>query len=210
MNWLAWLGREIRGAYRSLRYDLGRRVDMSRADTDIMFPEYDAYERRPRRMRRAGPVTLFGSLAAGALVLAVTGGLGILLSGPAGGPQPAGPGGSAPTGTPSPSPSPRVVIGSPTPVNPTPSSPRARPSTRHPTATPPPRTTAPPTSTPPPTKTATPPTPTPTPTPTPSPSLPTPTPSPSTSAQPTPTTSTATATPRDERSVTSTLPSAAA
>src|SRR5262245_62012340 len=112
MNWLGWVGRELRAVYRSLRYDLRGHVDMSRADTDIMFPEYDASGGRPRRARRFGAVTVLGGLLAGGIVLAVTGGLGILLSGPAGGPQPAGPGSATPTVPPSPSPSPGVVIGS--------------------------------------------------------------------------------------------------
>jgi hypothetical protein len=179
------LRRRLRRGWHRLRDDLRRRADGPAADTAVTYPEYDAYERRPRRLRvRLVAGSLVAVVVAGTW-FAVAGGLGGLLSDPSTGPQPAG-GHGTPTGHPSPSPSPGLVIGAPTPV----SSPGGH-RTRTPTA--PTAPTARPTSNPPsaghsPTPTARPSSPSASPTSSPTPSATgTPTPTPSVSDTPTPT-----------------------
>jgi hypothetical protein len=75
-----WIGRELVGAWRSVRYDLARRADPSRQPTEVLYPEYDAYQRPPRRWFAAAGL---GALVAGgvaAVYVVVAGGLGALLS----------------------------------------------------------------------------------------------------------------------------------
>jgi hypothetical protein len=75
-----WIARELTGAWRSMRYDLTRRADPSRQATEVLYPEYDAYRRPPRRWYAA--VGLGAVVAGGvaAVYVAVAGGLGALLS----------------------------------------------------------------------------------------------------------------------------------
>lgn len=76
---LSWVRQEAVGTLRSLRYDMARRRDPGRARTEIVYPEYDAYQ----RPRRRGAVVLGFSVALVAsvtgLYLAVSGGIGALL-----------------------------------------------------------------------------------------------------------------------------------
>jgi hypothetical protein len=93
-----WLGRELGGLLRSLRYDVNRPVPLSRRRTEVLHPEYDAY-RRPVR-RRYLPVTglvLAGALFVGVTYVGVSKGLAGLLSGRPGSVPPAA--GSSPTPT---------------------------------------------------------------------------------------------------------------
>lgn len=68
---------EVSGAARSLRYDLMR--DNSPTQTDIAYPEYDAYSRRPRRFLATGGIAALalGGVAATYFVLST--GLGGLI-----------------------------------------------------------------------------------------------------------------------------------
>jgi hypothetical protein len=76
---------ELTGAYRSLRYDLVRRSDPAQERTDVLYPEYDAYEkedrRQPRRLALAGGVGLVVAGGVAGTYFAVAGGLGALLAG---------------------------------------------------------------------------------------------------------------------------------
>lgn len=75
MRFWALTRREAVGVMRSLRYDLGRRDALSRQRTQVLYPQYDAYE---RPMRRGFAVTGVGLAVAGAAAgtyLAVAGGL---------------------------------------------------------------------------------------------------------------------------------------
>jgi len=77
---MRWIGQELAGAWRSVRYDVARRASPSRQPTEVLYPEYDAYQRPPRRWYAA--VGLGALVAAGiaAVYVAVAGGLGALLS----------------------------------------------------------------------------------------------------------------------------------
>jgi hypothetical protein len=81
-QWLGvrWIGRELTGVWRSVRYDLARRANPSRQPTEVLYPEYDAYQRQPRRWYAA--VGLGAVVAGGvaAVYVVVAGGLGALLS----------------------------------------------------------------------------------------------------------------------------------
>lgn len=76
------VGREMAGAWRSLRYDLTRRPERAEVDgpTDVIYPEYEQSERPRRRLLAA---TTFGVLAlagAAGTYFAVVNGLGALVS----------------------------------------------------------------------------------------------------------------------------------
>jgi hypothetical protein len=77
---MRWIRQELAGAWRSVRYDVARRDSPSRQRTEVLYPEYDAYQRPPRRGYAA--VGLGAVVAAGvaAVYVAVAGGLGALLS----------------------------------------------------------------------------------------------------------------------------------
>ncbi|BCB87999.1 hypothetical protein [Phytohabitans suffuscus] len=138
------VGREVSGAWRSLRYDLSRRParPVDDAQTDLIYPDYEP-ENRPRRLVLAA--TMFGVLTlvgAAGTYFAVVNGLSALASeetappdrlpavaGPAASPTPSArgvaPGPSpapsrtvvAPAGGTGPSPSGRAVLG-PAPTRP--------------------------------------------------------------------------------------------
>lgn len=70
------------GAYRSVRYDLARRPGPRYDRTDVLYPEYDAYEADDRR-RRATVATGLAVVLAATVVgvyFAVAGGMGVLLA----------------------------------------------------------------------------------------------------------------------------------
>src|SRR5207245_4826680 len=71
---------ELNGAWRSVRYDLMRRSDPSRRDTDVLYPEYDAYTRAPRRGFAVAGMGLVVATGVAGTYFAVSGGLGSLLS----------------------------------------------------------------------------------------------------------------------------------
>lgn len=75
-----WIGRELAGAWRSMRYDLTRRADPSRRSTEVLYPEYDAYQRPPRRWYAAVGLGALVAAAVVAVYVGVAGGLGALLS----------------------------------------------------------------------------------------------------------------------------------
>jgi hypothetical protein len=140
---------EAAGAFRSLRYDLTRRSGPRHDTTDILYPEYDAYEPddRPRRAATATAVGLVLAAAVVGVYLAVAGGMGALLAyGSPGSPSSVGP-----SATPSRSAAPaHVPAASPAGASPSPSpspsrSPRAtRTPTRRPITHPPTTAPAPP------------------------------------------------------------------
>jgi hypothetical protein len=128
VSWLRRVRQEVAGAYRSLRYDLARRSGPRHETTDILYPEYDAYEPDDRH-RRALMATGIGLVLAGAVAgvyFVVAGGMGVLLAyGSPGTPAdrpgtsvsptaPANPSGS-PVPTAAPLPAPYGVSPSPTP-----------------------------------------------------------------------------------------------
>ena len=80
MRMLRWLGREVAGVWRSVCYDLTRRPSLSRQRTEVLHPEYDAYERPPRRWYAAIGLGALVAAAVVAVYVAVAGGLGALLS----------------------------------------------------------------------------------------------------------------------------------
>ena len=136
---------EAAGAYRSLRYDLTRRSGPRHDTTDILYPEYDAYE-PDDRSRRAATATTVGLVLAVAVVgvyLAVAGGMGAMLA--YGSPAP--PASATPSATPRPStaasaPPASVAGASPSPsTSPSRTARSTRTPTRRPTTQPP--TTAP-------------------------------------------------------------------
>lgn len=82
MSWLRRARYEMAGAYRSLRYDLARRSGPRHETTDVLYPEYDAYEPDDRR-RRAVTATGIGLVLSGAVAgvyFLVAGGMGVLLA----------------------------------------------------------------------------------------------------------------------------------
>jgi hypothetical protein len=95
------LTREAMGAWRSIRYDLHRRPDTGRDDdTEVIYPEFDAYQkaerRQPRRLIAAGGVGVVVAGGVAGTYFAVAGGLGALLANPpTGTTQPAGPSAAA-------------------------------------------------------------------------------------------------------------------
>jgi hypothetical protein len=62
-----------------MRYDLGRRPGPSREPTDVLYPEYDAYERPPRRTATAAGIGLVVAGGVAGTYFAVAGSLGGLL-----------------------------------------------------------------------------------------------------------------------------------
>jgi hypothetical protein len=154
---------EAAGAYRSVRYDLTKRSGPRHDTTDVLYPEYDAYEPddRSRRAATAAGLGLVLAAAAVGVYFAVAGGMGVLLAygspgspadrpaasaGPSGDrtPRPSSPAASGPSGSPSasvsPSPSRRPTVrATPTRRQPTRPAPTTAPA-------PPPVTTAPPTN----------------------------------------------------------------
>jgi hypothetical protein len=82
VSWLRRAAYEVAGAYRSLRYDLARRSGPRHETTDILYPEYDAYEPDDRH-RRAVTATGIGLVLAATVAgvyFAVAGGMGALLA----------------------------------------------------------------------------------------------------------------------------------
>src|SRR5947199_4206614 len=77
---MRWIGRELTGAWRSVRYDLARRANPSRQPTEVLYPEYDAYRRAPRRWYAAGGLGALVASGVAAVYVVVAGGLGALLS----------------------------------------------------------------------------------------------------------------------------------
>jgi hypothetical protein len=75
-----WIGRELVGAWRSVRYDLTRRANPSRQPTEVLYPEYDAYQRPPRRWYAAAGLGAVVASGVAAVYVGVAGGLGALLS----------------------------------------------------------------------------------------------------------------------------------
>jgi cytoskeletal protein RodZ len=136
---------EVAGAYRSLRYDLRRRSGPRHETTDILYPEYDAYEPDDRH-RRAVTATGIGLVLAGAVAgvyFVVAGGMGVLVaygspatpadrpSAPASPTASVGPS-SSPVPTAAPLPAPYGVSPSPSP-SPSPSHRPSRAPSRRPT-----------------------------------------------------------------------------
>ncbi len=80
MRMMRWVGREVAGMWRSVRYDLTRRPNLSRQRTEVLHPEYDAYQRPPRRWYAAIGLGALVAAAVAAVYVAVAGGLGALLS----------------------------------------------------------------------------------------------------------------------------------
>jgi hypothetical protein len=77
---MRWIGRELVGAWRSVRYDLARRPNPSRQPTEVLYPEYDAYRRPPRRWYAAAGLGALVASGVAAVYVVVAGGLGALLS----------------------------------------------------------------------------------------------------------------------------------
>lgn len=80
MRMFRWIGRELAGLWRSVRYDLARRTSLSRQRTEVLHPEYDAYRRPPRRWWAAVGLGALVAALVTAVYLAAAGGLGALLS----------------------------------------------------------------------------------------------------------------------------------
>jgi hypothetical protein len=133
VKWLRQARYEVAGAFRSLRYDLAKRSGPRHETTDILYPEYDAYEPDDRH-RRAVTATGIGLVLAGAVAgvyFAVAGGMGVLLAyGSPGTPadRPAASASQSAADSPSDSPVPAAAPSDPHGVSPTPSpSPSRRP-----------------------------------------------------------------------------------
>ena len=77
---MRWIGRELAGAWRSVRYDLTRSPNPSRQPTEVLYPEYDAYRRPPRRWYAAAGLGALVASGVAAVYVVVAGGLGALLS----------------------------------------------------------------------------------------------------------------------------------
>src|SRR2546429_2100938 len=75
---MRWIGRELGGMWRSMRYDLTRHPDPSRQRTEVLHPEYDAYQRPPRRWYAAAGLGVAVAAGVAATYVAVSGGLGVL------------------------------------------------------------------------------------------------------------------------------------
>jgi hypothetical protein len=75
-----WIGRELAGAWRSVRYDLTRPPDPGKQSTDVLYPQYDAYQRPPRRWYGAAGLGLVMAAGVAATYVGVAGGLGALLT----------------------------------------------------------------------------------------------------------------------------------
>jgi len=75
-----WIGRELAGAWRSVSYDLTRRPGLSKQPTEVLYPEYDAYDRPPRRWYAAAGLGLVVAAGVAATYVAVAGGLGALFT----------------------------------------------------------------------------------------------------------------------------------
>jgi hypothetical protein len=72
--------RDVAGARRSLRYDLAREIPAPDDETELIYPEFEAHERRPRRRALgAGWVGVLVLSGAVGTYFAVVGGLGALL-----------------------------------------------------------------------------------------------------------------------------------
>src|SRR5438034_124221 len=75
-----WLGRELTGAWRSVRYDLTRPPNPAKQPTEVLYPEYDAYQRPPRRWYAAAGIGLVVAAGVAATYVAVAGGLGAVFT----------------------------------------------------------------------------------------------------------------------------------
>lgn len=141
MSWWRRVFSEAAGAYRSLRYDLTRRSGPRHDTTDILYPEYDAYEPddRSRRAATAGGVGLVLAAAVVGVYLAVAGGMGALLAyGSPGSPASASPSATPRPPAPAPAAAPPATSASPSPSSSPSHAARAtRTPTRRPTTHPP-------------------------------------------------------------------------
>jgi hypothetical protein len=105
---------------RTVRYGWGASLDVSRSSTDVLYPEYDAYDLKPRRLGPIMALTMFVVAGVFGVYLALAHGLGSLILGaftsktdPGRGPIPA----AQTSGPPSPAPSPSGPrIGQPVPA----------------------------------------------------------------------------------------------
>src|SRR2546423_6499285 len=77
---MRWIGQELAGAWRSVRYDVARRASPSRQPTEVLYPEYDAYQRPPRRWYAAAGLGLVVAAGVAATYVAVAGGLGAVFT----------------------------------------------------------------------------------------------------------------------------------
>src|SRR5205823_6073253 len=75
-----WIGRELAGAWRSVRYDLTRGPNPAKQPTEVLYPEYDAYERQPRRWYAAAGLGLAVAAGVAATYVAVAGGIGAVFT----------------------------------------------------------------------------------------------------------------------------------
>ena len=81
MRIVRWLGGELAGAWRSVRYDLTRRPNPAKQPTEVLYPEYDAYHQRPpRRWYAAAGLGLVVAAGVAATYVAVAGGLGAVFT----------------------------------------------------------------------------------------------------------------------------------
>jgi hypothetical protein len=114
VSWWRRARDEAAGAYRSARYELAKRSGPRHDTTEILYPEYDAYEPddRYRRAAMAGGLGLVLAAAVVGVYFAVAGGMGVLIAygspgspaqRPAASPSPSG--SPVPTATPPPTPS---------------------------------------------------------------------------------------------------------
>ena len=141
VSWLRRARSEAAGAYRSLRYDLTRRSGPRHDTTDILYPEYDAYE-PDDRSRRAATATGVGLVLAAVVVgvyLAVAGGMGALFAyGSPGSPASTSPSATVRPSSASPAAAPPASGARPSPSGSPSRTPRAtRTPTRRPTTHPP-------------------------------------------------------------------------
>jgi hypothetical protein len=70
---IRWIGRELAGVWRSVRYDLARRPNPSRLPTEVLYPGYDAYRRPPRRWYAAAGLGALVASGVAAVYVVVAG-----------------------------------------------------------------------------------------------------------------------------------------
>jgi hypothetical protein len=129
VSWLRRARDEAAGAYRSVRYDLTTRSGPRHDTTEILYPEYDAYEPddRYRRAATAGGVGLVLAAAVVGVYFAVAGGMGALIAyGSPGAPAPRPAASASPSGSPVPTATPLPTASASAP----PPSPSHRPTGR--------------------------------------------------------------------------------
>src|ERR1051325_9989708 len=81
MSPLRAIHRAVSRVARTVRYGWRASVDVSRSSTDVLYPEYDAYDRGPRRIAPVAAALLLAAAGVLGTYLALSHGLGNLILG---------------------------------------------------------------------------------------------------------------------------------